>query len=271
MQIYIFDVLKQEVGALENKQRALQGLPALDENGQAVEQQPVATSDAAPPVGAAPSNGGAPAAAGGRSSLLAPGQNASHLPASEAEPVRSSTSALADEEAALEKEFETVADRMQYMAKRKVLGRFGAGVSGYLIASCLVLLLPIFINSYVQNAIVTLQFVVHYIFLLALVYIFAPVPDSPYILVGGDADNATEYLATELAVVEADDEEAAAPGGAASAGAPGGSRGQAGPRKQEGAAPSAAGTFTVADDDDEMEDIKLGAGPDSSPPGAGRR
>jgi hypothetical protein len=67
---------------------------------------------------------------------------------------------------------ETFADRVGFERKRKLMRLFSGGVFAYLSATVAVMLLPVFINTSVQNTIVTGQFLVHLAFMAALAWIF---------------------------------------------------------------------------------------------------
>jgi len=103
-------------------------------------------------------------------------------------------------------EQETLADRMEYTIRKKLLMRFYYGVCGYLVASMMVILLPAFFNNVVQNVLVVLQFIVKYLFTLVLVWLFRPAENSPYLQLGLSENETDELglgqLDTELAVTD---------------------------------------------------------------------
>lgn len=116
------------------------------------------------------------------------------------------SAAARDEEQGVGGTKETVADHMEYTVRKTLLSRFYFGVCTYLVVSIMVILLPAFFNTDLQNAIVVLQFVVKFLFTVMLAWIFRPSKDSPYLQVGisdNDADDrGVSALDTELAVTE---------------------------------------------------------------------
>ncbi|MEW5320149.1 MAG: hypothetical protein WDW38_011246 [Sanguina aurantia] len=120
---------------------------------------------------------------------------------------------LSDEEAGARAragagECETVADRLAFSIKRRLLGRFAFGVGAYVVGTILVVLLPVFIDITVQKIIKVLQFVINFGFLAALIWIFRPAYENPYLMVGlseADADDGgVGNLSTEVAMTELD-------------------------------------------------------------------
>jgi hypothetical protein len=61
---------------------------------------------------------------------------------------------------------------VDFELKRKLLRLFSMGVFAYLFATVCVLMLPVFINTKVQNSILAGQFLVHLAFMASLVWIF---------------------------------------------------------------------------------------------------
>ncbi|GBF90051.1 hypothetical protein Rsub_02759 [Raphidocelis subcapitata] len=104
-----------------------------------------------------------------------------------------------------EAEFRTVADRINFEIKKKLYKRFSFGVGAYLLATIGALLLPVYMNVLVQGLIVFLQFVVQWAFMAALVWIFRPVEDSPYLMVGTSAEHAAELGVADLGTALDDD------------------------------------------------------------------
>ncbi|KIY96909.1 hypothetical protein MNEG_11052 [Monoraphidium neglectum] len=178
--VYAFDIIAQEMEALD-AQEAFNKRSGPADNG-----APAAPSGEA--AGAAPHAAAANEfdEALGREGvtaykqLLGAGQNASHI-------------AGADVEA---QEFETVADRLNFEIKKNL--RFSFGVGAYLIATMCALLLPIYMNVVVQGLVVFLQFLVQLGFMAALVWIFRPVEDSPYLMVGSSLEHAEELGVADL-------------------------------------------------------------------------
>lgn len=121
-----------------------------------------------------------------------------------------------DEEAQLEQEFRDVMDRLRFEVKKKLLRRLSTGVAVYLVASTAALLLPLFILGAVQVAVLSLKFLVELGFVAWLVWIFRPIEDSPYLLVGGTAEE-TEAMGADLGT-----DVGAAPAAAAAGGGGGG-------------------------------------------------
>ncbi|KAI8474672.1 MAG: hypothetical protein J3K34DRAFT_491757 [Monoraphidium minutum] len=198
--VYAFDIIAQEKEALEAQE-------ALNKRGGA--PAPGAGAAAAPgeaagalPHAAAPSEMDDALSREGVGAaykqLLGAGQNASHV-------------AGADVEA---QEFETVADRLNFEIKKKLYQRFAFGVGAYLIATFGALMLPIYMNIVVQGVIVFLQFLVQLIFMGALVWIFRPVEDSPYLMIGTSLEHADELGVADLGTalgLDDDDDDARAP------------------------------------------------------------
>jgi hypothetical protein len=125
---------------------------------------------------------------------------------------RNGGNAANDEEAQLEAEFRDVMDRLRFEVKKKMLKRLSTGVAVYLVASTAALLLPLFILGAVQVAVLSLKFVVEWSFVAWLAWIFRPLEDSPYLLVGGTAEE-TEAMGADLGTDVGAVAQAGGPGG----------------------------------------------------------
>ncbi|KAF5835382.1 hypothetical protein DUNSADRAFT_7467, partial [Dunaliella salina] len=101
---------------------------------------------------------------------------------------------------------ESVADRIEYTQRKKLLTLFYYGVCSYLVASILVILLPAFFINIVQNVLVVLQLIVKWVFTVVLIYIFRPARDSLYLQIGVSENDAEEQglsqLDTELTITD---------------------------------------------------------------------
>lgn len=183
--VFTFDILQQEIDAIDEQEKA----------NKAGTQDPTADPDQ--PAHAAPPPMDPTLAEEGVTyykNLLGPNQNISHI-------------AGADIEA---QEFQTVADRLNFEVKKRLMGRLHYGVGFYLGATMGVILLPLFINAYVQSAMVILQYIAQMGFLAALVWTFLPVEDSPYLMIGDSGEDGDGLggmdLDTELAMQEGPEE-----------------------------------------------------------------
>jgi hypothetical protein len=195
--VYIFEIIEVEVDALR-AQRELNLVrnaaptstvaPFPAEDGIALPFHPHSSSTvasdphAAPPAGMDPDFVRAAADEGivAYKNLLGPGQNMSHIPG-------------ADVEA---QEITTVADMLNFEAKSNMYKKFTKGFGVYILAQLCVFLSPVFIIDIVQDVITLFQFLVVYGFLAALLWLFRPLEDSPYLLMGDDVG----HLDTALGV-----------------------------------------------------------------------
>eukprot|EP00201_Polytomella_parva_P023936 CAMPEP_0175046620 /NCGR_PEP_ID=MMETSP0052_2-20121109/5132_1 /TAXON_ID=51329 ORGANISM="Polytomella parva, Strain SAG 63-3" /NCGR_SAMPLE_ID=MMETSP0052_2 /ASSEMBLY_ACC=CAM_ASM_000194 /LENGTH=375 /DNA_ID=CAMNT_0016310387 /DNA_START=576 /DNA_END=1703 /DNA_ORIENTATION=+ len=96
-------------------------------------------------------------------------------------------------------EDETVADRLSYQLKKKILSRFAFGVYAYLGFSMLLILLPAFFFQIVQSILQVSQVAINVLFCVWLLYIYRPVPRSNYLMIGFSDDDADSRGVTELA------------------------------------------------------------------------
>lgn len=199
--VYIFDALGKEGEAL-----ARQANPSLARS--LTEQEEGRQGQGLGPEGVA----GARRTAG--ENLLRAGQNSSHIPAAEGEGRHE------DNEDVEEGGIHSVAERLSYEKKRILLNRFGLGVTVYFISQVMTLLLPVFFLKNVQYVILVVSFLLKLVFTGVLAYIFRPVGDNPYLMVGLDLEDAEAKgvpdLSTELGVLETEDTEPEAvhlPGG----------------------------------------------------------
>jgi hypothetical protein len=221
--VYTFDILQQEVEHLEAQEAQIKGRGGAE----AEHAAPVTEFDQA-------------LAAEGLvayRNLMGANQNAAHVAGADAENPG---------------DVATVADRLNFEVKKRLLARFSLGVGFYLVATVAVLLLPIFVNDVLQGAIVFLHFMVQLAFLVVLAVLLRPAPDSPYLMLGGDLDEAAELgmvdLQTQLDVGEEEEEEeqraaAATAAGAAAAAAAGAAAVVV--RQKSGAAAAAAARTTA--------------------------
>lgn len=194
--VYSFDIIAQETEALEAQEAANKRTTGAGAAQAAPDGRPLEAEGAAPHA-AAPTELDEELGRAGvvvYKTLMSGGQNASHI-------------AGADSDA---QEFETVADKLNFEIKKKLYKRFSFGVGAYLVATMCALLLPIYMNIVVQGVIVFLQFVVQWGFFAALVWIFRPVEDSPYLMIGTSLEHAEELGVTDLGTalgVEDDDDD----------------------------------------------------------------
>ncbi|KAF8065635.1 hypothetical protein HT031_003236 [Scenedesmus sp. PABB004] len=223
--VYIFEIIQAEVDALRAQQElnlvrsaAPSATVAPFPDG-AAPRAPAAPLD--PWSLAPPSRGGAPADRSGLSSdphaapppgvdpdwaraaaeegvvayknLLGPAQNMSHVPGADAEA----------------QEITTVVDMVNFETKRAMYRRFSTGFAVFMVAQLCVILAPVFILDVVQEVITAFQAAVVYAYLAALLWLFRPAAESPYLLMDDDVS----HLDTALGVV-GDDGDGDGDGGA---------------------------------------------------------
>ncbi|KAF6252624.1 hypothetical protein COO60DRAFT_1704191 [Scenedesmus sp. NREL 46B-D3] len=200
--VYIFEIIQTEVDALRAQQEL--NLVRNAAPSATVAPFPAASSrtsapanpHALPPSNIDPEWARAAAEEGvvAYKNLLGPNQNMSHI-------------AGADVEA---QEITTVADMLNFETKKQMYRRFSNGFAVFMVAQLCVILAPVFIIDVVQEVITLFQFLVVLGFLAALLWLFRPQQDSPYLLMGEDV----EHLDTSLGVDD-DATEFAGDGGAA--------------------------------------------------------
>ncbi|GMH43100.1 hypothetical protein BSKO_11022 [Bryopsis sp. KO-2023] len=173
--LFVFDNLSQEIRMLKGSEEF--GAPSNEQNSDGDGE---GEHEEAPP------------------GLLTNGQNQSHMGGGQTD---METGRAEDEE-----EETTVEDIIMTSAKLKLLGRFFNWLLLYVVASVIVELLPVYINTKksiekFQDIMDVFHNVILFLFILVLSWIFRPMDDNPYLMVGDEFVADEEGPTTELGVI----------------------------------------------------------------------